>query len=381
VFFIISVIYTRKVYFPLFMASILSVSTDINYISVIVLFFVVLFGFLNRLIYFNRKSFLFFLLSFFVMVFIIFLGIKNGGHIYNAVGKSLKIFIILFLFFISYKDGFISFYDIRKNIRVFYLITFISILVLYNAGYYNDQGIILERVSGFLYDPNYLSLFCFIFILYLSYFGKLLGIKYKKDILCLLLIILLCQSWSMFIFVFIYYLIGYKRLCDFGKLINPYFSIIIVFFIYFSLYGLDKIVAYQDWSESHLSLKLNSLIFRLNAMLDGFSVITTNSDILLYGMGSGRSLEITDRVFHNLYFQQLFDHGIVYYLVFSLLLWYLCKHKIFDKVGMVHVVIFFLALNNIVFDNFYSFIFPFSIFIFLSTKERTNTLLNSMRII
>ncbi|MDG6871706.1 hypothetical protein QA291_01230 [Glaesserella parasuis] len=315
------------------------------------------------------------------MVIIIFLGMKNGGYIYNAVGKSLRIFIILFLFFISYKDGFISFYDIRKNIRAFYLTTFISIPILYYAGYYNDQGIILERVSGFLYDPNYLSLFCFIFILYLSYFGKLLNIKNKKDILCLLFIILLCQSWSIFLFIFIYYTIGYKRLCYLGKLINPYFPIFIIFFIWCVLYSLDKIAVYQDWSESHLFLKLNSLIFRLNAMLDGFSVINTNSDILLYGMGSGRSLEITDRVFHNLYFQQLFDHGIIYYLVFSLLLWYLCKHKFFDKVEMIHVVIFFLTLNNIIFDNFYSFIFPFSIFIFLSTKENSNTLLNSMRIV
>lgn len=371
VFFIISALYSRKIYFPLFITSIISVSVDTGYIPVVFLFFVILFGFFCQIFSFNKKGALLFILSFCTMLALILFSLKNGGYIYNAIGKSLRVFIIFFLFFISYKKGFLSFYEVRKIIRAFYITTFIAIPVLYYMGYYNNQGIIIARISGFLYDPNYLSLFCFIFVIYLSYFGRILQENYIKDIMCLLLIILLCQSWSMFAFVFIYFLIGHKKLCYIGKKINPYFSIYIIFFLWVLLYGLDKIVVFDDWGSSQISLKFNSIIFRLNAMVDGFLIMQDNISILFYGMGSGRTLEITDRVFHNLYFQQLFDHGVFYYFIYVLLLWYLFKCRFNSKkTEIIQTVVLFLYINNIFFDNFYSFIFPLSIFLFLSTKIR-----------
>lgn len=367
-FFIISFFYSKNIYLSLLVSAILGVSTDIGDFSAILLFFTILYGLISHVFYFSKHYFMCFIFFVVVMSGLIFLSLINGGYIYNAIGKSLRIFIILCLFFISYEGNMFSFYQIRKCIRSFYIATFVSIPVLYFMGYYTDIGMFGVRVSGFFYDSNYLALFCFIFILYLSYFGQILNSISDRDIFFLVCLLIVCQSWSVFAFLVFYVLAGYKRLEYLGRKLSPYFPIIIISIIWFVLDEMDKFVVLDDWQSSYLSLKVNSLIFRLNASLDGLLVIKDNLSVFFFGMGSGRTLEVTNKVFHNLYLQQLFDHGIFYYLVFSFLLWFVFKYK-FIKITVLHIMVIFLYINNMFFDNFYSFIFSFVILIFASTYK------------
>ncbi len=367
-FFIINSFYSNNIYLSLLVSSILGVSTDIGDFSAVLLFFTILYGLIFRVLYFSKRYFIYFIFFAVVMSFLIFLSLINGGYLYNAIGKSLRIFIILCLFFISYERNTFSFYEISKCIRSFYIVTFVSIPVFYFMGYYTDVGMFGVRVSGFFYDSNYLALFCFIFIVYLSYFGRILNSIRNRDVFFLVCLLILCQSWSIFLFLFFYILVSYKQLEYIGRNLSPYFPIIIISIIWILLDEMDKFVLLDDWQSSYLSLKLNSLMFRLNASLDGLLVIKDNLSVFFFGMGSGRTLEITNKVFHNLYLQQLFDHGVFYYLIFSFLLWFLFKYK-FKKITILHIMVIFMYLNNVFFDNFYSFIFSFVIFIFSSTYK------------
>ncbi|QIM62298.1 hypothetical protein A1D29_02705 [Pasteurellaceae bacterium Orientalotternb1] len=186
-------------------------------------------------------------------------------------------------------------------------------------------------------------------------------IKYLRFLL--FLFILFSQSWSSIILYFLYLVLyKYKLLTDTIRRIILFFPFVIILLILFFLnyYG-ERAELYYDWLESELSLKFNSLLIRFNTILNAYLYMESHPLIFYFGMGSGRSLEIGERVFHNLYFQQLFDHGWIYYVFFQAIIsWRLISKLISDRQV---IAVFLLMLHNVVFDNFYSFLFSFTLLI------------------
>ena len=186
------------------------------------------------------------------------------------------------------------------------------------------------------------------------------GVFYSK--LLLFLFIILSQSFSILLFLITYIIFNKRILFLFSRIINPYFYFFMILFILYFLSSFEPLGFYEDWEDSYISFKLNSAIIRLNGIYYGFVYIKDNFLLFMFGMGSGRTLEVYDRVFHNLYFQELFDHGILYYFCISIVLFKSIKNR-FNNNGF-NIIILYLFLNNLFFDNFYSFIFVFSFLIF-----------------
>ena len=176
----------------------------------------------------------------------------------------------------------------------------------------------------------------------------------------MLFFILISQSLSTMLFFLVYIFISKKIILCLSRRINPYFYFVILIIMLLYFRSIETIAFYDDWQDSYLSMKFNSVIIRLNGLHAGFVHIGRDLSIFLWGMGSGRSLEVFDRVFHNLYFQELFDHGLVYYFMISCVIYKATKNSSYN----VSVVIFFLLMNNLIFDNFYIFIFVFCFMIF-----------------
>lgn len=150
-----------------------------------------------------------------------------------------------------------------------------------------------------------------------------------------------------------YFIFSDKLLSFIGGKINPYFLVVAIVTIWNFFRGMEELKAFDDWESSYILLKLNSLMFRLSTSYDGFLYMQEHKLVFLYGMGNGRSLEITNRVFHNLYFQQFFDHGLFYYVLFSFIIFFFLKYKF--NIKIVKIIVLLLLLNNILFDNLYSF--------------------------
>ena len=362
-FFVFSLFFCRNLYFSLLFLSFLTASTDLGNLSVIFIWVLMIIGLFNRKIKFNRDNFIVFLCFFIIIFILIFLSLFfNGAYLYNSVGTISKITPIILFLFMSYNVIFFSEKDVYININIF---IFLSVLcfILYPIGYYKDVGVLLPRYSSFLYDSNYFALFCFIFFVFMdcykSNFSRR-GVFYSK--LLLFLFIILSQSFSILLFLITYIIFNKRILFLFSRIINPYFYFFMILFILYFLSSFEPLGFYEDWEDSYISFKLNSAIIRLNGIYYGFVYIKDNFLLFMFGMGSGRTLEVYDRVFHNLYFQELFDHGILYYFCISIVLFKSIKNR-FNNNGF-NIIILYLFLNNLFFDNFYSFIFVFSFLIF-----------------
>lgn len=374
--FFVSVFFSRNIFFSALFALFMSELTSVGSLSAIFILIAILVGWFLGKIKISYNNLLIFLMLLAMLTFCLVMAIPNGAHIYNIIGKFLRLFIILFLFFISYEKSCFSIRDVFINIRSFIGISIVSVPLLYSMGYYDDAGIVINRVSGFMYDANYFALYCMIFMVFLKYFSSYLKRSYV-DLLLLSFLILLSQSWSIIIFtVFVYLFYKNNILIYLAKKLNPYMSIIAIFSIWTFFKGRDKLEILDDWDTSYLSLKINSVFFRFNSSFDGFLHMQDNSHLFWFGMGNGRSLEVSTKVFHNLYFQQFFDHGFFYYMIMSLLLFYITKCSI--KVPVIQLMIFIFFINNFLFDNFYSFIFSFTLFLFLMSENYLRNLKNEL---
>lgn len=364
-FLIASLVVGNNYFFSSLFVSILLASTDAEHLSILLIWLLIIFGGYTNRITFTRKNIYIIIVLFLSILALVFLSSFNGALLYNSIGTISRIMIIITFLFMSYKTPFFSQKDVYYNIVIFVYLSFLC-LILYPIGYYTDIGLLIPRYSSFLYDANYFALFCFIFYIFIDFYQTKKNLLHIK--LLLFLFILLSQSFTVYSFLILYKLLNKKILARVSKYINPYFHILIIFILFLFLENLDIFTFYNDWEESYISLKLNSIIIRLNGIYSGYMYIKDNIPVILFGMGSGRTLEVYDRVFHNLYFQDLFDHGILYYLVISFVLFLTIKKQTNNT--PLNIIILFMFINNIVFDNFYSFIFTFVFLIFSSEKTK-----------
>jgi membrane protein len=352
-------IFKKNFYFSFLFLSVLIASTDFSNFSVPIIWWLIIIGVVTKKIRFDKNNFLCLLLLFILLTSLISLSFLNGAFVYNSIGTLSKLMIIFVFLLMSYKNLFFNVDDVYLNIKFFIFLSLVS-FILYPFGYYSDQGILLNRFSSFLYDANYFSLFCFIFYLFVDMYrdGSSKDVKVIKAFM--LFFILISQSLSTMLFFLVYIFISKKIILCLSRRINPYFYFVILIIMLLYFRSIETIAFYDDWQDSYLSMKFNSVIIRLNGLHAGFVHIGRDLSIFLWGMGSGRSLEVFDRVFHNLYFQELFDHGLVYYFMISCVIYKATKNSSYN----VSVVIFFLLMNNLIFDNFYIFIFVFCFMIF-----------------
>jgi hypothetical protein len=92
-------------------------------------------------------------------------------------------------------------------------------------------------------------------------------------------------------------------------------------------------------------------------------MMVSNPNLLLFGYGSGNSVELFGRTQHNLYMQILFDNGI---FTLAFLLGLLVAAA--PRLAHVPFVYLFLLIANCLFDTVMMFVFSFALFLFSSAR-------------
>ncbi|MBR0574434.1 MULTISPECIES: hypothetical protein [Pasteurellaceae] len=326
-----------------------------NYrIDIILLFIAIFIAFFEHKLVFQEKRLILLCFILLLTIPLIFSNLILGGILIQAIGKSLKFLLIFFIFLASFKfnkrDSEVGvFIFIRQFIRINILILPIGYLI----GLYTDYGNFqIARFTGIMQDSNYFALYCFIMYTFLP------TINYKEKAF-LFIFILLSQSWSILGSFMIYLCFHNLKFKLFFSKYLPFLLVIIsVVAIDFYINNLGRGFVLTDYKENVISLKINSILFRLEAMSGGYIDILKNVDSLFWGHGSGRSLEYSNRVFHNFYFQFLFDHGIFAVVLFYIFLYEsIKKYKIQE--GIMWIIFCILSLF---FDVYFSFVFIFYFF-------------------
>lgn len=345
---------TKKIDVSLLSISLLSSITTIGSTNINVLFIIlsIFIGVYTRFLYIPKKSFFLLIVVWTILSILISLSVFNGGYYYNVIGKSLKLFIICFLLSTKYRG--IDAYDLIVIARGFIGASVCSLPFMLKFGLY-DNGFLIYRFSGYFFDANFFSLICLFFLMIIPLYTN----KYSLLLYLLFLSILLSQSWSTIILYFIIKLIGLKRLGIIGRKVNR-----ILPFLFFLLTILianviidnysDVLGGYQDY-ENYYVQKMNSAILRYNIIVHGYLMIMTSDIGLWTGFGSGKTFELFGKVFHNLYFQDFFDHGICYFIIFYLYL----AHLLRKSSLVLHGILLILLIQNFFFDNLYTFVFSF----------------------
>lgn len=369
---------TRNIYMTVLFMAFLVPLTELhnNVFSLIYFYIVIVFLVFKNIFLISKKEIIRYFVYFILLSILIFLSILNGAHLYNIFASIGKIVLILFfLMDIKIAKGWNYFIKLLKlNIKVFVITSVLSIPLLATYGYYeldNLGGVEMYRISGFLFDPNYFALLCLIYFIFV--FNYLDKGRYAILIL-LLAMIILSQSWST-IFLLLTYIVFLRNSSLINKLIirvNPYLPFIFIIFLLLLFSYLTsslEIEFFDDWETSNLSFKFNSILVRLDASLRGYLLLQDDPSLYILGLGSGRSLEFADRVFHNSYFQNLFDHGVIFYVVlYGLLFSFLVKRGA-NTYLVGNMVVFILSVQNLLFDNLYIFLYSYVLFIFYHCKS------------
>lgn len=368
--FIFSYLKTRDFSFSLLFNSVLLSFSDFSHLAILLLLVSIFVCVINKKVLIQIIDFLYYIILLIMIVSLFSLSSLNGATTSHILGKASRVAIILF-FMLSHSK--FSYKTILENIQMFILTSIVSIPALYYMNYYDDLGYIIYRISSFLNDPNYLALCCLVFIIFCHMLENEYSIKVKNIKYLLFILMIISQSWNVIGLFFLYLLVKRSnKVNKILKILNPIIPFIVIITILFLLesYG-NKLQYYNDWNESEISLKLNSVFIRINTIINAYHHMQDNPLTFYFGMGSGRALEIGERVFHNLYFQQFFDHGWIFYILFQTIIGYLIYTRFSSYYH--NIVIFLLMFNNLLFDNFYSFLFSISIIIFsIHNKGNTN---------
>jgi hypothetical protein len=121
-----------------------------------------------------------------------------------------------------------------------------------------------------------------------------------------------------------------------------------------------NLLGLEGYSEHYYIEKLNSLLLRFSTMVKGYEMINNSFLGAVFGFGSGTCYIMFHKVFHNLYLQELFDNGIVFFIIFYSAIIY--KTKKYAK--YYKWIIMLLFLHNMFFDNLYLFVFSFFILVY-----------------
>jgi len=239
---------------------------------------------------------------------------------YLFQGIMIFILIVYFLDFLDFK------YVVSRLIFWAVLASVISVILFvifintgnFSEAVYSRTG--FPRLSGFQANPNYLSLtLCFIPILLLIYKGKYVGLK----VVVVLLAIILTGSrggiLAAFTPVLIYFLIKNIRYSLYVLL-----AIIVIFFIINSInldniYGLSRFQSSDgDYSSGRFTHWLRAWELFSNNIMYGVG----NNSFILYELENGRPIQV-----HNNYLRILSEFGVVGFLTWFILLFYLIKES------------------------------------------------------
>lgn len=271
-------------------------------------------------------------------------------------GKSLHFFNIFTLLYLS------RYFSTPVTNQIFFsklfvIVSFSSILLaLAMGGNFNMGAFDFVRISGPFTDPNYFAFVCAILLINLHSIQKF-DLHFIK--LFLLLLVMLSQSITVLCLLLAYYFRLIRFLTQY-KYIILLFPVIMAVFIYFDVY---QISIKQDWQTNFVSMKANSLFFRLSSIENGLDLLASDWRSIIWGFGSGNSNELIGRVMHNSVLQTFFDHGIlgvsIIYLYFLSILR--------DPDNTTFFV--FTILFSLVFDPLWSYLFSLGPLVKVSQKH------------
>ena len=324
-----------------FSSLVLSVSIfSITNIHAIILFVSVLILFWRGKVL-VRLSYLPFMVVFLIIIFLyLVLGLSNNLTLYPLLGKFFKISLIVFLLTLYIKD-------VTKSDIKGFLIVYISLSFLFWPINMLSVGV---RNAGLSYDPNYMAILSFVFLVFYSKFHcgfdkiKLFLIALIASSLSVTVLICLSFSWLL------YLIFKEKKLKIQFTLLFMGFVFLYVYTLYlYTGFNSSEVQVYQNWESSSYEMKLNSYLFRLIAQIKALELISTQTNYLLFGYGPSHSVFLFGIPLHNGYLQLLFDHGI--FLTLSLLIF------IFYRLSSMPIYCsVFIYLTNYSFDNISYFI-------------------------
>ena len=272
---------------------------------------------------------------------------NNINQPINALGRSIKVVLVFIPIFISIKPS--------PNLIMIFLKGFVfsaccmlvpSVLLITG-----DEGYLgAIRLSSYLTDANYFALISL--ILYLST-NEFMGVKKYRA--CLLIFIILSQS------ITIMALTATIKLAPFiYRVIRPsvrWMPFLLAFSWILMVYWIGsfaEVSSIKGYDISFVDMKLNSVFFRLIAQIQALQQIFDEPQILLFGYGSGHSVDLFGRVLHNFYLQLFFDSGIILSIIILSLISYSAVKSV--QGSTIFMVLLFCAL---MFDPFFMYIFTF----------------------
>lgn len=270
------------------------------------------------------------------------LPLLTGGNVINVFGKSLKVLMLALLF--TTRRFVVSRKILDKTSLIFLIMIPFTIAD-------SDKGFSdIPRVSSFMFDANFAGL------LWLTMFQ----IDKRRE-----------RRFFYTLMLFASQSLGALLIHGILMTIKKPFSsraknkILILFLVahailLFWMLSLRDVFSLVSSSQNNLSLKTNSLAFRVIAIASVYGEHWTDITVWL-GKGSGWVARNHGRVFHNFLYQLLFDHGILGTTGIVLLL------KRFFKDFDSRILILIL-LTNVVYETIWSFYFL--IFLFIPTNNK-----------
>lgn len=233
-----------------------------------------------------------------------YFSLLNDGHLYNAIGKSVKVFLSFLLCVVIIPQHGRPIFLLRFFLILQVIFTFFSFVYI---GY--DSGIMrLPRYHGFYLDANYTAVILMFLMLHSDF---------KRSIL---INIVATQSVTVIGSFFI----GKTYKKNHGGF---YFISFVFGLLSYHIANLDMHISENT---GFISERINSFIFRFMAAVQGFNFVGHfGLEGYIFGVGSGRSYEFADRVVHSYYLQTTIDHGFLFmYAWLCLMLYYSNKVKL-----------------------------------------------------
>jgi hypothetical protein len=302
---------------------------------------------------FENCIYLFILFIFFALASL------NGADILISFLKFLQFFLLLKLCFYR------SFIKVNLNkIRTIFPVYLILCILISPFGFFNMPVSESFRFAGFFFDPNYFAATNFLLLIVLNYFESIHKVKFNMFEFFLISGILLSLSATVIsIFLLYKFFIHSIDKKIIGMLSFPFIVFLLVFLPFSSYFvglALDYLNNFDDISTTLLIYKLASLNQRFEVQTLALQLIFENPLFILFGFGSGRTLELLPRAIHNGFLQLIFAHGIIVYLLFSFFVFKMLSVIKIRYSGQSHALVGFILLlliNNFL-DIFFSALIP-----------------------
>lgn len=355
-----------------------------NISTAMILVACVLFAAGSRLDLLGRSSVKFLAFSA-VCVGLTMLSTMNHSSAVQALGKAGKLALAFAPLFLPFRR------NDRALITIINTFAWVSLIggLLQVLLYGGQEGVYgLPRFSGFMDDSNYFGSLILLLLVYLDRHGARGRHQLRRRLLFLLL---LTQSATILTFTTIYlcqrWLAQTRRRQQHARAGRPARAVhraIVRRTAQAShvLLAMAPIIIASAWvggafyiqmahGAGHLfndqgnfiAMKVNSFLFRLLSQFQAVDMMISDSKLLLFGYGSGNSVELFGRTQHNLYMQILFDNGI-----FTLILLLGLLATAARRLSHVPFVYLFLLFANCLFDTVMMFVFSFALFLFASAK-------------